>query len=166
VVYELDIGLAKPYCVRTIKTTHQHLQNVKSYLHFTTGLYKLFYNRLYEVYIIVPSCIADWLNAQITQPTVQPVVYNRFYRSVACPITCCLSSVSRTTGCTNRLFVRLHYATLVPGCRLDVGGCKNSTCLILATEQPTANQTVNMSVNIKQPMVPTRFANMVVQRVV
>jgi hypothetical protein len=39
------------------------------------------------------------------------------------------------------------------GCRLDVGGYKNSTCSILAIEQPTGHRTVNLSVHIVQPVV-------------
>jgi hypothetical protein len=48
-----------------------------------------------------------------------------------------------------------------PGLQLDVGGGKNSTCLILLTEHPTGHQTVNLSVYTLYNWlhVPTRLYN-------
>jgi hypothetical protein len=78
-------------------------------------------------FFITPSKLPDEVGSGLRSPVyiLQPIVYNRRYE-------------------------RLHHAT-----RLQVGGWKNSTCLILATLHPTGCKYVNMSVCIIQPVAPT-----------
>jgi len=56
-------------------------------------------------------------------------------------------------GCTTGLQERLHC------CVLAVGGCMNSTCLILAPVVTTGCITVIKTVYTMLPVVPTRLYN-------
>jgi hypothetical protein len=89
--------------------------------------------------ICAVGCTIGCMNVRIMQPgfrlNIQPGWLNvRFMQPIAQP--------------SSRIGLHLYdlcYAARVAGCRLEVGGCKNSTCVSrIAAEHRTGHQTVNM----------------------